>query len=234
MWRRVARRALQRLDGLLQPGEDVGLALRLDARDLALQVVDGAERRGPYDPVRLLVERHDAELVALGHGRGRPQDGLLADVDLARAIDLGAAAHPALERVAVAGVHRARLVDDDDERDIRLLLAVAHAHVDRQGLLERRLLVAAGAVRIGPADHDQALAQVADVDLQGRQLAIGHARPGDVDEDDAVVGREGPEVGRHRLRHDRCRRAGAGSRGPRRARRRQRRRRPARACAARP
>ena len=39
------RRALERLDRLLEPGEDVRLADRLDARDLALQVVDAAERR---------------------------------------------------------------------------------------------------------------------------------------------------------------------------------------------
>ena len=139
-------RALERLDRLLEPGEDVRLADRLDARDLALQVVDAAERLRADDPVGLLVERHDAELVALGQRRGGAQDRLLADVDLADPADPGAAALAALERVAVAGVHRARLVDDDDERDVGLLLAVAHAHVDRQRLLERRLLVAAGAV----------------------------------------------------------------------------------------
>ena len=113
---------------------------------VALQVVDAAQRLGLDDPVRLLVEGHDAELVPRGQGRRGAQDRLLADVDLADAADAGAAAHAAVERVAVAGVHRARLVDDDDERDVRLLLAVAHAHVDRQGLLERRLRVAAGAV----------------------------------------------------------------------------------------
>ena len=68
--------------------------------------------------------------------------------------------------VAVAGVHRARLVDDDDERDVGLALAVAHVHVDRQRLLERRLLVAAGAVRVRAADHHQAAAEVAREDLQ--------------------------------------------------------------------
>ena len=86
----------------------------------------------------------------------------------------GAAA--AVERVAVAGGHRARLVDDDDERDVGLLLAVAHAHVDRQRLLERRLLVAAGAVAVRAADHHQALAEVADVDLERGQLACRESR----------------------------------------------------------
>ena len=52
------------------------------------------ERLGPDDPVGLLVEGHDAELVALGQrGRGA-QDRLLADVDLAHAADPGPAAPP--------------------------------------------------------------------------------------------------------------------------------------------
>ena len=67
-----------------------------------------------------LVEGHDAELVAGGQRRRGAQDRLLADVRLAHALELAAAAHPAVERVAVAGVHRARLVDDDDEGDVRL------------------------------------------------------------------------------------------------------------------
>ena len=142
-------RPLERLDRLVEPGEDVRLAVGADPGDLALQVGDAAERLGPDDPVRGLVEADDPELVALGQGRGGPQDRLLADVDLLDAADPAAAAHPALvERVAVAGRHRARLVDDDDERDVGLLLPVAHAHVDRQRLLERRLLVAAGAVAL--------------------------------------------------------------------------------------
>ncbi len=187
MCRRVAVAFSSELDRLLQAGEDVRVADRLDAGDVALQVVDAAERLGLDDPVGLLVEGDDPELVALGHGRRGAQDGLLADVDLARPVDLGPAAHPAVERIAVAGVHRARLVDDDDEGDVRLLLAVAHAHVDREGLLERGPLEAAGPVRVRAADHDQALAQIADVDLQRGHLAVGQAQPRDVDEDDAVV-----------------------------------------------
>ena len=87
------------------------------------------------------------------------QDGLLADVDLGHALD--GDADVAIGDVAVAGVHGARLVDDHDQRDVRLLLAVAHVHVDRQRLLERRLLVAARAVRARAADHHQAAAEVA-------------------------------------------------------------------------
>ena len=134
--------------------------------------------------------------------RRGPQDRLLADVDLPDAAD-AARRRAAVERVAVAGVHRAGLVDDDDERDVRLLLAVADAHVDRQRLLERRLLVAAGAVAVRPADHHEALAEVADVDLERGQLAVGEADARHVDEDDAVVGGEAGEVGRERLGDDR-------------------------------
>ena len=114
------------------------------------------------------------------------------------------AARPAaLERVAVAGVHRARLVDDDDERDVGLLLAAADAHVDRQRLLDRRLLVAAGAVGVRAADHDEALAQVAHEDLEGQHLAIGQRCPRDVDEDDRVVLGEDQRVAREALGRDR-------------------------------
>ena len=139
-----------------------------------------------------------------------------------------------VEGVAVAGVHRAGLVDDDDERDVRLLLAVAHAHVDRQRLLERGLLVAAGAVAVGSADHHQALAEVADVDLERGQLAVREADP--------RARRRGRRCRRWRGRRSRsgaprgrsCRPAGAGSRGPRPVRRRPRRRPPGPASAARP
>ena len=112
--------------------------------------------------MRRLVEGDDAELVAGRQRRRGAQDRLLADVDLADALERAAAAHPAAERVAVAGVHRARLVDDDDEGDVRLALAVADAHVDRERLLHRRLRVAARAVRARPADHDEPAPEVAD------------------------------------------------------------------------
>ena len=114
-----------------------------------------------------------------------------------------AAAHAVAEAVAVAGVHRARLVDDDDERDVGLLLAVADAHVDRQRLLERRVGVAAGAVAPRAADHHEAPAEVAHVDLERRQRLVRQAEPRHVDEDDRVVVREAGEVRRERLGDDR-------------------------------
>ena len=72
-----------------------------------------------------------------------------------------------------------------------------------QGLLERRLLVATGAVALRSADHHQALAEVADVDLERRQLPIGQSQAGDVDEDHAVVAGKAGEIGRERLGDDR-------------------------------
>ena len=95
-----------------------------------------------------------------------------------------AAAHAAVEAVAVAGVHRARLVDHDDERDVRLLLAVAHAHVDGQRLLERRVGVAAGAVRPRPADRHEPASQVPDVHLERRHRLVREPDPRHVDEHD--------------------------------------------------
>ena len=54
--------------------------------------------------------------------------------------------------------------------------AVADAHVDRERLLDRRLRVAAGAVAPRPADHHEALAEVADVDLESGHLAVSQRR----------------------------------------------------------
>ena len=94
MWRRVGRVSSSDFTASLEAGEDVRLAERLDAADVALQVADLAERLGPHDPVGRLVERDDADLVAGGHRRRRPQDRLLADVDLADAGHPGPAAIP--------------------------------------------------------------------------------------------------------------------------------------------
>ena len=199
------RRRFERLDGLRQAGEDVRRAQRLDPGYGTLEIADPTERLGLHDPVGGVVERDDPELVARGHRRCRPQDRLLADVDLANPGDpgAGAAGDAVVERVAVAGVHRARLVDDDDQRDVGLLLLVADTHVDRQALLDRRLLEAAGAEGLRAADHHEALAEIADVDLEGGHLVVAEPGPRDVDEDDAVVGREPGEIGRERLRNGR-------------------------------
>src|SRR3990172_286305 len=121
---------LERADRLLEAGVDVRRPVRLHRRDVAGEVVDLAERPGVDDPVGLLVEGDDAELVAGRHRRRGPEDGLLADVDLADALHLAPATASAVERVAVAGVPGAGLVDDDDEGHVGLLLAGPGAHAD--------------------------------------------------------------------------------------------------------
>ncbi len=184
MWRRVARHALERRDRLGQPGEDVGLALGVDAGDLRFNVTDVRQRRGADDPVGVLVEGDDAELVALGQRRNGAQDRLLADVDLGHAADRDAVV--AVGGVAVTGVHRARLVDHDHQRDVRLALSIAHVHVDRQRFLEWRALVAAGAVRARAADHHQPTAQVASENLQRDHPLSAQPRGGDVGQHDRV------------------------------------------------
>ena len=121
---------LERTDRLVEAGEDVGRPVRVDPGDESLQVRGLPERLCLDDPVSRIVERHDTEFIARGQGCGRSQDGLLADIDLAHPLELAAAALPSRERVAVAGVHRAGLIDDHDECHVRLLLAIADAHVD--------------------------------------------------------------------------------------------------------
>ena len=94
MWRRVAVVPLERLDRLVEPGVDVRLAVGVDAGDLRpARSPMPPSGCGLDDPVGGLVEADDAELVALGQGRGGAQDRLLADVDLADAADAAPAAH---------------------------------------------------------------------------------------------------------------------------------------------
>ena len=194
---------LERTDRLVEPGEDVRRPVRVDPADEALQIRRLAQWLGLDDPVGGTIERHDTELVPCRERRRGAQDGLLADVDLPHALELSAPTVAAIERVAVAGVHRAGLVDDDDEGHVRLLLAIADAHVNRQRLLELRLRVPARAEAIRPADHHKAAPEVANVDLERRELAIAHPDTRDIHEHDAVVARERREVRRECFWNDR-------------------------------
>ena len=150
MWRRVAVDALERLHRLVEARRRCSSGRPAGSRR-------SAPCRSPMPPSGWVwttqwaasLNADDAELVARRSARPRP-----AGSPPCRCRPCGrrrCRVPPpiaAVERVAVAGVHRARLVDDDDERDVGLLLPVADAHVDRQRLLERRLLVAAGAVAL--------------------------------------------------------------------------------------
>ncbi len=176
---------LQGLHALVEAGVDVGLAVRVDRAQAALEVGDGTQRRPLDDPVGPLVEGDHAQLVGRLEGGRRTQDRLLADVDLAHAGELDGLV--AVEGVAVTGGHRARLVDDDDERHGGLLLAVADPHLDGQRRLQGRVPVAARAVAARAADHHQPLAEVAGRGSERLELPRGEANARHVDEDHAVV-----------------------------------------------
>ena len=77
---------------------------------------------------------------------------------------------------AVAVGHAPGLVDHRHHRHVRRALAIAHGHVHRQRLLQRRVEVAAGAVALAPAEHDQALAEIADVRPGARPSSRRRAR----------------------------------------------------------
>ncbi len=68
--------------------------------------------------------------------------------------------------------------------------------------LERRALVAAGAVRVGTTDHHQATTEIAREHLQRDHPLGPEPVGGDVGEHDRVVRRQAGQVGRHLLRRD--------------------------------
>ena len=200
---------LERVHRLLEAGEDVRLAVRRDARELAPDVARLTEGLRVDDPVGRLVEGDDAELVPRRQRRRGAQDRLLADVGLADALEL-----PPPPPIPPSNVlqWQASIEPDLSMTTTRAmsgsLLAVADAHVDRERLLDRRLRVAAGAVRARPADHDEAAPEVADERLERLELRVREAQPRDVDEDDAVVVEEAREVRREGLRDRSSRRSG--------------------------
>ena len=170
---------------------------------VALEVADPAQRLGLDDPVGRLVERDDAELVARRHRRGRPQDRLLADVDLADARICRAPPMPPSNELQ----WQASIEPDLSMTTTRAMSGCFSRSRTPMStgsvFLDRRVLVAARAVAPRPADHDEALAEVADVDLEGGHLALGQRRPRHVDEHDRVVRRraESGSPGRPGRRH---------------------------------
>ena len=88
MWRRVAVVCSSDATASDSPAKMLVWPSGVDAGDLLLDVADVAQRRGADDPVGVLVEGDDAELVALGQRGHGAQDRFLADVDLGHAADL--------------------------------------------------------------------------------------------------------------------------------------------------
>ena len=68
-------------------------------------------------------------------------------------------------------------------------------HVDRQGLLDRRVHPAARAEAIGAAQHDQARAKVVRVAFEQLLLFLGERVLGDIGEDHAIVRLEAGDIG---------------------------------------
>ena len=150
--------------------------------------------------MRVLVERNDAELVALGQRGHGAQDCLLADVDLRYAADLDAVV--TVGRVAVARVHGARFVDDHHESDVGLPITIADVHVDRQRFLQRSALVAAGTVRVGPTEHYEAATQVTREHLQREHPLHAEAARGHVRENHRVIRGKAGQLGWRLLGRD--------------------------------
>ncbi len=171
--------------GGLQAGVDVRVAVRAEAEPVA----DGAEvdRRGPDRPVSVPIEGHDPELVGRRQRLGRAEDRLLGDVDLLEAALAGRVGRIAAVTGAVAVGHAPRLVNDRHHRHVRRSLAIAHRHVHRQRLLERRIEVPAGAIALASAEHDEAPAEIADVGLDRGHRRGAERVGGHVVQDQAVV-----------------------------------------------
>ena len=83
---------------------------------------------------------------------------------------------------------------DLDQGPLALDLHGLDLHVDRQGLLDRRVHPAAGAEAVLAAEHDQAGAHVVDVGLEQPLLRLGERVLGDVAEDHGVERLELAEV----------------------------------------
>ena len=159
--------------------------MRSMARSMLLR--PGADRPQGEQPGLLALPVHEPGVVVARQG---PDRGL--GDDLLPVVPLG----------DLAGVH------DQDHGADALDLERLDLHVDRQGLLDRRVHPAAGAEAVGAAEHDQAGPHVVAVGGQELVLAFGERLLGDVAED------------------HRCRRAGAApgrSAAGRRRRRRSRR-----------
>ena len=146
---------LQRLLRRHQTSVDICAALRLDRRDgVADGIAVGAAQAGRQRPVRGAVERDHADRVALAQHRRSLDDRVFRDIDFARAA-LERARGLAIGAGAVAGIHAARFIDHEHQRQIRPLLPITHIHIYRQRLLDRRGAIAADAIRSIAADHHQ-------------------------------------------------------------------------------
>ncbi len=107
-----------------------------------------------------------------------------------------------------------RLVDHGDHGDVGRPFAIPHRHVDGQGLLERRVHVAARTVAVPAADHHQPPAEVAHEHLQrGHGTGSEGIRRNPVEHHSVVPGQRRQRGGHAAGRHDGHLLLGLGERG---------------------
>jgi hypothetical protein len=106
--------------GLAQGGQCIGAAAGAEAADVAGDADAVGGGLEAHEGVGARVEGDHAELVAGVEGAGGGARGLLDEVE------------------AVLAAHRAALVDDEDEREGRLLALALALEAHRQDLLDRR------------------------------------------------------------------------------------------------
>nr|CAA9275160.1 hypothetical protein AVDCRST_MAG63-3163 [uncultured Armatimonadetes bacterium] len=157
----------QHVVGGLDARGQVRVAARLDGPDARpdLVLVGGVLHRD--DGGGRVVDRDHADLVLRVQRLDRAVGRLARHVGLVDAA-VDALAGPA----AVAGAHRAAAVDGQREGDAGVAAHLAHVHLDRQRLLDRRLEIAARAERLVAADHGQAQPHVAHARLQRPHLRL--------------------------------------------------------------
>ena len=177
-----------------------GLRQRLVSR---VQVRRVALRIAEVHALDLALDRRLVRQRAEGDDHGAHTVGDADHVARRELVDdrLGGAAQ---DLVALPGFGR---LEDQDDRDRRLLHVLGQLDLDRQRGFQRRPGVAAWPVTVRAADHDQAGTQVPDRCLQQRHAVGAQAGGRDVDQDDGLEGgeirrRAWQPVGRHGRRAD--------------------------------
>lgn len=110
-----------------------------------------------HDPVRRRIEGHDGYVIVLIHY-----------------LDCGD--RRGLAHFQLRSGHRSRAVDDDGQRAAGHDLGIFYLKVDRHGGLDRGVGPTPGAKAFGPAQHDQASAQVLSVADQHFNLFVADRR----------------------------------------------------------
>ena len=163
--------------------------MRFKHRFVEIRATVGFQRRQPFrnpfaladlperqSPVPTGVEGENADLIRRIHDiGGRDRRGL-------GEIELGA--------TFAARAHAAGLIEHEKQCHMGHLQARRRTHIDGKNPLQRRAKIAAGAVTLRTADHQQAAAQVAHVLLDRLHLRVRKLKRGNVVEHQKIVGRQ--------------------------------------------